>query len=259
MRRMGNRRDVIGGRIRALPNQAADRAGTPEGELFEAKVLELLARQGLTEGELPGAHGPDPRGIVERTIDVTGRYVPQRLGLLGALAAALHHACATRTLGSTGRRAIVVGTRRHADGLDLLWPILDAHMAQRAVGLRSATGNAAETARLRRSFMVGFARDVAARLRGVEHAVAEEHSPGAGLAVRDDAHRAAEEMARRHHVRARRTNTADIDPSALGEGLLAARAVDLGARRMSRHRAIGAQAPSAGPSADPSAGSFAAS
>ncbi|WP_448850852.1 DUF2786 domain-containing protein [Corynebacterium sp. 335C] len=236
---MGNRRDVIRGRIRALLNQAADRAGTPEGEIFEAKALELLARYGLTESDLPEAGDADPHEVVERTIDVTGRYVTQRLALLGSLARALHCASAARKLGGTGRRAILVGARRHVDRLDLLWPMLDAHMAGRAVQLRSEVGDPAETARLRRSFMVGFSRGIAARLREVEHAVAEEHGPGTGLALLDDGRRAEAEMARRYSVRAGRASTAEMDPAALGDGVRAAGSVDLGARRMEPRKAIG--------------------
>ena len=250
MRRMGNRRDVIRGRIRALLNQAADQEGTPEGEIFEAKALELLVRHGLTEQDLLDGDAADPREIVERTVDVTGSYLPQRLGLFAALASALHCACATRTLGGANRRVIVVGARRHVDRLDLLWPMLDSHMAGRAVRLRSAAGDPAETARMRRSFMVGFARGVSVRLRDIESRVAEDHTTGAALALRDYGRLAEEELARRYRVRASRASSAEIDSSALGDGLRAASDVDLGARRMTPRRAIEAQAPGC-PGADP--------
>lgn len=222
-------------KVRKLLNQAADREGTPEGEVFREKAFELIARYGLDPAKI-GDPSDEGSRVVVLQVELYGSYLRQQVGLLAALCTALHCEIVYTTWSGTGM-GTVIGAARHVERVELLFTVLRPHMFAGASALRG--GDSSATARLRRSFMVGFAAAIAQRLTREEHRVAAA-ATGAGLVLVGDAERAREEMRRRFPRLRKSSSTARLDGDAFRHGAEAGRNTDLGQERMGSRRAIGA-------------------
>ncbi|WP_075691781.1 DUF2786 domain-containing protein [Corynebacterium sphenisci] len=222
-------RDRIRARIRGLLAQAADRAGTPEGDAFEERAYQLLARYGLDPGDLAGA-GPRRAPVVEHG-RLTGRYLHQQAALLAAVAEGLH--CTVVRSGAAGgvMDYHLAGAPRHLERVRLLFPMLNAAMAAGAARARPAPGERLGTAQVRRSWMLGFAAGVHRRLTAAEGAAAAD-APGAGLVLLDDRRRAEAALAERFPGIRRTRATGALSRAALAEGRRAAARADLGQTRL---------------------------
>ena len=86
---MGSMRGDVREKVRKLLNQAADREGTPEGDVFRDKAFALIAQYGLDPAKLgdPTDAGAEMKVV---DLDMSGAYQRQQIGLLNALARALH-------------------------------------------------------------------------------------------------------------------------------------------------------------------------
>ena len=249
---MGSMRGDVREKVRKLLNQAADREGTPEGDVFRDKAFALIAHYGLDPAKLgdPTDAGAEMKVV---DLDMSGAYQRQQIGLLNALARALHCEVVLwsgggRGLGRGADRGTLIGAARHVERVQLLFGMLCPHMLAGAARLRA--GDAARTARWRRSFMVGFATVVGDRLSAQERGTAQradedgEARGGAGasasLVLKNDAQRAREEMRRRYPHLRRTESRARLDGDAFMHGCAAAENSDLGQTRMGARRALGA-------------------
>ena len=251
---MGSMRGDIRDKVRKLLNHAADREGTPEGDVFRDKAFELIVRYGLDPEKLgdPADAGAEMK-VVE--LDMSGAYQRQQVGLLHALAKALHCEVVLwaggRGIGRSADRGTLIGAVRHVERVQLLFSVLCPHMLAGAARLRA--GSAAATAQWRRSYMIGFTTVVGDRLAVMEHRAATRASeaPGDGeadggggmnamLVLRDDAQRANDEMRRRYPHLRRTTSRARIDGDAFRHGCAAGHDADLGQTGVAGVRALGA-------------------
>ncbi|WP_394282125.1 DUF2786 domain-containing protein [Corynebacterium sp.] len=185
--------DKIKQRVQKLLNQAADRQGTPEGEVFYTKAFELMATYGFDERDIDrdsnGGSGGDE--VTMEKVDLSGAYTDMQAQLLSSLAVSLH--CEALSVGVRNstkvRQVMVFGLRRHVERLLMLFSML---MPQMLAGAQDQPRDPAYSmVVVRRSFMSGFASQVAARLKEAETTVAAA-SQGYELALIDDASRATE-------------------------------------------------------------------
>lgn len=248
---MGSMRGDIRGKVRKLLNQAADREGTAEGDVFRDKAFALIAQYGLDPEKLgdPADAGAEMK-VVE--LDMAGAYQRQQVGLLNVLAKALHCEVVLwaggRGIGRSADRGTLIGAARHVERVQLLFSVLCPHMLAGAARLRA--GSSATTARWRRSYMVGFTTVVGDRLTAMEHRAAVRASEGpvaggaggtnASLVLKGDAKRANDEMRRRYPHLRHTTSKARIDGDAFMRGCAAGHDTDLGQRRMRSRPALGA-------------------
>lgn len=217
-------------RVRKLFAKAESVAGTPEAEALLERAYALLAKYGVDEAlARSGSDGHSEEVIVLDHV-VTGKYQPDQVGLVAAVAAALHCRAVTSTRGDGTKVVYVVGVRRHVERIGMLAGALTGVMLAAAARQRGEPG--VPTIRHRKSFMTGFAFEVGRRLSAAEQgAVADSgDAAGAGLVLRSDAQRAGEGMNRRFPstVRAapRRVGT-----SGIAAGRRVGGSVDLGQQR----------------------------
>ena len=226
-----NNIDKIERRVRALLTQATDQAGTPEGDAFQARAFNLIARYGINEAALRPC---DDTEIIGRTIELGGAYTPIQLQLAGAIGEALH--CYVQGTG-TGRKVsafMVYGKARHVDRVVLLFSILNPQMVT-AAGRLPAAFDVPRVVQ-KRSFMLGFVYGVSKRLRAAEESVTEE--AGKAVAVLDD-YAAAKAHAEQENGKGRAMRSrAARDRRYVSEGVSAADGVDLGQERIGGRIAI---------------------
>ncbi|MFD5867165.1 DUF2786 domain-containing protein [Corynebacterium sp. NPDC060344] len=241
-------------KVRKLLNQATDREGTPEGDVFRDKAFALIAQYGLDPAKLGD---PSDAGAAMKVVelDMSGAYQRQQIGLLNALARALHcevvlwsggGATGGRGMGRGADRGTLIGAARHVERVQLLFSMLCPHMLAGAARLRA--GDSARTARWRRSYMVGFATVVGDRLAELERGAAQradldaQRRPAGGsasLVLKDDAQRARDEMRRRYPFLRHTSSKARLDGDAFRHGCDAGFNSDLGQARMGARRALG--------------------
>lgn len=155
-------------RIRALLNQARDQQGTPEGEVFERKAYELLAKYGLTEFDL-GDTQEDLQQMVSRDYFVEGRYPREKQLLLASIGRSL--GCyAVRERGSS--RVLLAGTRRNVERTLFLYEMLVLQATSESMKLKGDYYST--TQQVRHSFWVGFASRIEERLATAEHEIHDE-------------------------------------------------------------------------------------
>ena len=107
-------------KVRKLLNQAADREGTPEGDVFRDKAFALIAQYGLDPAKLgdPTDAGAEMKVV---DLDMSGAYQRQQIGLLNALARALH--CeVVYTAAGTGRTIMAPATSNACNCCTVLRP-----------------------------------------------------------------------------------------------------------------------------------------
>lgn len=226
--------DAIKDKVQKLLNQAADREGTPEGDVFYEKAFELMARYGFEEKDL----GPRDDEMTYVSFDLSGTYTDMQMYLLNAIATALH----CTTLGAKMPRRIrvergtVYGLRRHIDRVSLLFSLLNPMMAAQASRIDWPSASR------KRSFMQGFATGIYARLSDAESSVAASE-PGYGLALIDDSERARAYMhdvvAQNGEFITRSNSRRRLDADAFFDGGDAARGADIGQTRVGARPAIG--------------------
>lgn len=218
-------------RIRKLLVQAEDQVGTPEGDAFQAKAFDLMARYGMTMRDIPRDDS-----CHELRIEFTGHYSDMQANLLAKIASAL--SCVTIAIGrhrsTKVSEMMVFALPHHLERVEFLFQLLNLSMlsAARNVNRQFSVVTA------RRSFMMGFAWGVAQRLATAEQNIAQEYA----VALVDDlshAHSAREEYEQRNNMRAQRKRSSyGIDPEAVAAGESVAREVDIGQSRLRSRKAL---------------------
>ena len=222
-------------RVGKLFAKAASTASEEEASVLLERAFALSAKYGIDEALARSGGDIDAAEIITTTIDITGRYQPDQIGLIGGIASALH--CkALKSQRGTSRRVMVVGARRHVDRVSMLAGFLIGTMLARAAKVRSPHPSV-PTVTHRKSFCVGFALEVEDRLAAAENNAVDDSvdTKGAALVLASDADRAEAEMERQFPGsvpdRGRRIST-----SGIGEGRSAASDLDLGQTKVGGSR-----------------------
>lgn len=221
--------DTMTERVRKLFAKAESTNSPHEAEALLAKAYALLAKHGIDEAIARAGAGTDSSEIGTWEFTATGSYKYDQVVLVGQVADALHCTAVRMSDRNTVR---VFGARRHLDRVEMLAGMLVAYMLTTAGTATNPHPWAESTVTYRKSVMVGFAIEVARRLKEAERTAAAESSDetGAGIVLASDARRA--ERAMREALGPIQTATA-VRRSRHGmeEGRAAAASVDLGGER----------------------------
>jgi hypothetical protein len=167
-----SRHNALLERVRKLLAKAEAEGVTPaEAEALTAKAAELIARHGIDRALLASAQ-PDTDQSTSKIIDLPNPWGRVKAHLLCGLAAAMR--CQAILIGSSGSvRVHVFGYRSDLERLDLLYTSV---LLQQASGLqRTRVPEWARSPRAwRRSWLLGFATAVIARVRAAERAAATQ-------------------------------------------------------------------------------------
>ena len=180
-------------KIQALLNQARDQQGTPEGDVFERKAFELLAKYGLTEFDLE-QDTDELHTMLKKEFEVVGKYPREKQRLL----ASIGHSLGCFVIRVTGsKKTMLAGTNRNVDRTLMLYTMLVAQAESDASKLTAQAGFTTQQVRV--SFWIGFANRIRERLAEVEHSVREE-ATSQGVLVPVNEYREAERFFSSQHL-----------------------------------------------------------
>jgi len=154
-------------RVRKLLAKAeAEGVTAPEAEALTAKAAELMARYGIDRAMLAAAR-PETDKPDSRIIDIDNPWAQVRAHLLAGLAGALRCQVILLSPDGPGARVHVFGYTSDLERTDILYTSL---LLQMAHGLTSAPPPAGvrSVRAWRRSWLLGFAAAVIARVRAAE-------------------------------------------------------------------------------------------
>lgn len=233
--------DKIKERVQKLLNQAADRAGTAEGEIFYQKAFDLMAAYGFEERDLRNHSDADE--VIMRTFALSGAYTDMQASLLLNVCSALHCVAYMESARRSRKVSTVTafGLRRHVVRAEMLYAVLNPQMA---AGAQQVSGNrvlGVATVVARRSYMGGFISVIADRLQAAEGTVAAGKGEYA-LALMDDRDKASDamdEFAAQHGIEfTSRSSRATVDAGAFFQGASAGKTSDLGQTRVRARPAL---------------------
>ena len=168
-------------RVRRLLAKAEDEGCTPaEAESLTAKAAELMARYGIDRARL-GALRPETDTPGDRVFDLDNPWAAVKAHLLSGLASALRCQCVLLTRPSPGSRVHVFGYRSDLERTDILFTSLLVQMA-RALAAQPVPAAGGRAKAWRRSWMLGYATAVVARVRAAEDAAATAADAEGGTA-----------------------------------------------------------------------------
>jgi Protein of unknown function (DUF2786) len=154
-------------RVRKLLAKAeADGVTAPEAEALTAKAAELMARYGIDRAMLAAAR-PDTDKPDSRIIDIANPWAQVRAHLLAGLAAALRCQCILLNPKGAGARVHIFGYSSDLERTDILYTSLLLQMAHGLIAA-SPPANASSVRAWRRSWLLGFAAAVVARVKAAE-------------------------------------------------------------------------------------------
>jgi hypothetical protein len=157
-------------RVRKLLAKAEDEGCSPaEAEALTAKAAELMARYGIDRALL-GALRPETDRPADRVFILANPWGDVKRHLLAGLAMALRCLC-VQTRSEQGTRLHVFGYSSDLERADILFTSLLVQMA-RALAQQAVPGYGGEARAWRRSWMLGYAAAVVARVRAAEEAAA---------------------------------------------------------------------------------------
>ncbi|AYD87109.1 hypothetical protein SEA_NICOLETERA_82 [Mycobacterium phage NicoleTera] len=209
---MTSKREKMQTVVAKLLRQAEGSAGTPEGDVFQAKAFEVMAKYGIEQAEVEAARqGIDTTTLpdaVRWSWTFEGKYVAQQALLLNNLVQALHGKAVLSTNRMTKEQTLIVfAVPRHLDRIQFLWEILRPQMLRLVDTVRPEgelfagfkydyrTGEykkkstAGQLKSYRRAWIAGFGHAVGERVRA-EESKALEGAGGALVLYRDDKSRA---------------------------------------------------------------------
>jgi hypothetical protein len=166
-------------RVRKLLAKAEDEGCSPaEAEALTAKAAELMARYGIDRALLGALH-PETDKPADRVFTLVNPWGDVKRHLLAGLALALRCQC-VQTRSEQGTRLHVFGYASDLERADILFTSLLVQMA-RALAGQPVPGYGGEARAWRRSWMLGYAAAVVARVRAAEEAaVASAPKPADG-------------------------------------------------------------------------------
>jgi len=175
--------------------KAESQAGTPEGDLFEERAFQLLAKHGIDHSQIrSGCTTAD--SVVREDYPVNGDYVNQQIMLLARIASALHCAAAYWLHSQFSATVVIYGVPQHLERIHLLYAPLRSRMLSQATDAPGSAFSARQLLDRRIGWMQGFTLGIRARLQAAETAAAAEadRQTGSDLQTRTlaaDAKRAA--------------------------------------------------------------------
>ena len=156
-------------RVRKLLAKAEDEGCTPaEAEALTAKAADLMARYGIDRALL-GALRPETDSVGDRVFDLDNPWAAVKAHLLAGLAAALRCQCVLLGRREPGSRVHVFGYLSDLERADILFTSLLVQMA-RALASQPVPACGGGAKAWRRSWMLGYASAVVARVRAAEEA-----------------------------------------------------------------------------------------
>jgi hypothetical protein len=171
-------------RVRKLLAQAEDDAVTPaEAQAFTAKAAELMAKYGIDRALL-AADQPETDQATSRVLNIENPWAREKAHLLCGLASALR--CQAILLGSDrpGSRVHIFGFGSDIERTDLLYTSVLIQMAHGLAGAQVPDWSRSPRA-WRRSWLLGFATAVIARVRQAEHGAVAQASDRTGPGGQD--------------------------------------------------------------------------
>ncbi len=231
------RQDMLD-KVRKLLAKAESVAGTPEADVLNAKAIELIAKYGIDETAARERAGEGPAPIETARFTIRGAYQREQTYLFHMLAKALH--CEPLMLGGYDYH-VVYGTTGHIERLRFLFATLMPQMLAGAARVRPHYGSRVGVKAYRMSWMRGFHREIAARLREAEGSAAKDAAPGTALVLMDDAKRAKAALDSEHGGQmVDHRSRSRHDSSAANAGAAAGQRMNLGQTGVGGRRAIGA-------------------
>jgi hypothetical protein len=230
--------DKLLDRVRKLLAKAEDESCTPpEAQALTAKAAELMAKYGIDRALLAAVR-PETDAPASRFVDIDNPWGRVKAHLLCGLGSAMR--CQAIMLTSrSGLRIHLFGYASDIERVDVLYTSVLIQMWHGLAGARVPDWSSSPRA-WRRSWLLGFAAAVIARVREAEHAAQDqaERSPAAGrtapaalvLADRAQVIRAA--VDREYPVT--RTARLTYSGTGYGEGYAKGQQADLGRRRVAR-------------------------
>ena len=159
-------------RVRKLLAKAEGEGVTPhEAEALTAKAAELMARYGIDRARLGALH-PETDKPADRVFDLDAPWAPVKAHLLSGLVAALRCQCVLLNRRAPGSRVHVFGYASDIERADILFTSLLVQMA-RALAVQEVPLTVSSAKAWRRSWMLGYASAVVARVRAAEQQAAE--------------------------------------------------------------------------------------
>lgn len=233
--------DKIKERVQKLLNQAADRAGTAEGESFYQKAFELMAAYGFEERDIRRQSDGDE--VIMRTFSLSGSYTDMQASLLLNVCGALHCTAYMESVRRSRKVSAVTafGLRRHLERVDMLFSVLNPQMAAGAQQVSGSRELGVATVVARRSYMGGFISVIVDRLQAAEGSVAAGKGEYA-LALMDDRDKAQDAMnafaAEQGIAFTYRSSKATVDIGSYFQGASAGENSDLGQTRVRARPAL---------------------
>jgi hypothetical protein len=164
-------------RVRKLLAKAEDEGCTPaEAEALTAKAADLMARYGIDRALL-GALRPETDSVGDRVFDLDNPWAAVKAHLLAGLAAALRCQCVLLNRREPGSRVHVFGYLSDLERTDILFTSLLVQMA-RALAAQPVPAYGGAAKAWRRSWMLGYASAVVARVRAAEEAAVAAAASG---------------------------------------------------------------------------------
>jgi Protein of unknown function (DUF2786) len=155
-------------RVRKLLAQAEDESVTPaEAQAFTAKAAELMAKYGIDRALL-AAERPDTDRPADRVVTIDNPWAREKAHLLSGLAAALRCQCILLGGNRPGTRVHLFGFASDIDRTDVLYTSVLIQMAHGLAGAAVPEWSSSPRA-WRRSWLLGFATAVVARVTEAEH------------------------------------------------------------------------------------------
>ena len=164
-------------RVRKLLAKAEDEGCTPaEAEALTGKAAELMARYGIDRARLGALH-PETDKPASRLFDMDNPWAAVKAHLLSGLATALRCQCILLSRREPGSRLHVFGYASDIERADILFTSLLVQMA-RALAAQPVPAAASRAKAWRRSWMLGYATAVVARVRAAEEEAAATADSG---------------------------------------------------------------------------------
>jgi Protein of unknown function (DUF2786) len=233
--------DPLLARVRKLLAKAENAGVTPaEAQALTAKAAELMAKYGIDRALL-AAERPETDRPADRVIDVGNPWARVQAHLLCGLASALRCQCVILPRAGPGSRIHVFGFSSDIERTDVLYTSLLVQMWQ---GLAAAQvpGWSASPRAWRRSWLLGFAAAVIARVRAAEdEATRRATAPAAGSGSRTALVLADRTLVIRHNIEqaypVTRTSRVTYSGNGYGAGYTQGQRADIGTARLRRSSA----------------------
>ena len=233
-----DRPDALLARVRKLLVKAEADGVTPaEAQALTAKAAELMAKYGIDRALLAAAR-PETDRPGDRVIDIANPWARVQAHLLCGLAAALRCQCVILPAAGPGSRIHVFGFASDIERTDVLYTSLLLQMWQ---GLSAVEPPAwsRSTRAWRRSWLLGFATAVVARVRAAEQRAAQRAAdvpagtgPSAALVLADRTEIIERTLRQAYPVT--RTSRVTYSGAGYGTGFAQGQRADIGTSRLGR-------------------------